>query len=383
MRTLHRAAPITGIAILALFATLAAIASLQRDNTYTTHAQSSASPTSTDIPTPAGAPVKPDDFRLNPRPSFRVAPLQIIFPVGHTATSYQYRWRRQGLHTWSSATAVPSPAIFSGRIVNFNMSTGTLYHQEGIQVQARGVNSSGGGAWSKIVTYKVQNASKALFNPSVPRDTVSSRALSIKVKLSGALPGTIKWVSSNTKIVTVNPASLTFTADNYNTEQTFTINTHASGNVTIHVSFTLTGASTPSISSGGAYDFSFQVIGLPPPPADTPTPDPSASATSTPTATNTPAPTDTPTNTPSPTATNTPAPTDTPTATATNTPAPTDTPTATATNTPAPTATATNTPAPTDTDTPTATATNTPAPTDTHTPTHNQHPSSYKHSYCY
>ncbi len=126
-----------------------------------------------------------------------------------------------------------------------------------VRVRAVGTASGGGnvnGPWSNTreVTYKNDDLA-ALTIVGAPVTVTTGSTKTYTVALTKAFAGTLRITSSDTTKATVEPATLTFTTENYNTAQTVTVTGVATGgSPKINHAFRLTGASADAIPDAGA-----------------------------------------------------------------------------------------------------------------------------------
>ena len=174
-----------------------------------------------------------------------------------TFDHWQASHRLKGDTNWTLWTNRSQALGTSRRTVSF--FTGDAYpHGAVVEVRVRATGSASNnaavnGPWSNVreVTYK-NDALSALTIVGAPVTVATGVEATYTVALTKAYAGTLRITSSDTTKATVEPATLTFTTQNYNTAQTVTVTGVAAGGAPkINHAFRLTGTSADAIPDAG------------------------------------------------------------------------------------------------------------------------------------
>ncbi len=179
-----------------------------------------------------------------------------LLPSGASWFHWQMGYRLKGSTTWQETARTISSSVRSARTVSWE---GGGYPEGAVvevRVRGRGLNDQTG-VWSNIRTVTLSDDDDdrpALTFTRAPVTVEPGAAATYTVALTQAHAGTLSIASDDTATATVDPASLTFTAVNYNTGQTVTVTGVGNGTATINHAFRLTGASADAIPDAGTVD---------------------------------------------------------------------------------------------------------------------------------
>ena len=173
--------------------------------------------------------------------------------------------RLKGATSWATTASISTARGNSRRTVSEALAN-VYPNGAALEVRVRARTNTGTGPWSNVreVTFRNNNLDPLAFTGN-PLTVTAGSSSTYTVKLSKAYRGVLSLSSSATTQATVSPATLTFTAANYNTAQTVTVTGVAAGQATVNHRFRLTGATADAIPNAGTV--AVTVNAAPPPSA--------------------------------------------------------------------------------------------------------------------